>query len=40
MVYMPFDEKTGSGMSVNELLAKQLHKPVTKKFKRKSLCEI
>ena len=47
MVYKFFDKKTGSGaiatsragVSVNEQLAEELHKPVTKKFKR-SLCEI
>ena len=33
MVYNFFDEKTGSGISVNEQLAKELHKPVIKKFK-------
>ena len=32
MVYKFFDEKTGSGMSV---LAKELRKPVAKKFKRR-----
>ena len=35
MVYKSFDKKTGSGISVNEQLAKELHKPVIKKFKRK-----
>ena len=35
MVYKLFDQKTGSGVSVNEKLAGKLHKPVTKKFKRK-----
>ena len=36
-----FDKKTGSRISVNEQLAKELHKTVIKKFKRKkSLCEI
>ena len=34
MVYMFFDKKTGLGMSVNEQLAKELHKPVIKIFKR------
>ena len=35
MVYKFFDKKTGSGISVNEELAEELHKPVIK-----SLCEI
>ena len=35
MVYMFFDKKTGLGMSVNEQLAKELHKPVIKIFKRR-----
>ena len=35
MVYKIFDEKTGSGMSVNEQLAEELHKAVIKKFKRR-----
>ena len=35
MVYKVFDKKTGSGASVNEQLAKELHKPVTKKFKKR-----
>ena len=34
MVYRFFDKKTGSGLSVNEQLAEELHKPVIKKFKR------
>ena len=29
--------KTGSGISVNEQLAKELHKPVIKKFKRRKV---
>ena len=33
MVYKFFDKKTGSGASVNEKLAKVLHKPVIKKTK-------
>ena len=37
MVYKFFDKKTGSGASVNEELAAQLHKPVIKKFKRKKV---
>ena len=43
MVYNIFDKKTGSGaivtskagLSVNEQLAKEWHKPVITKFKRK-----
>ena len=35
VVYKFFDTKTGSGVSVNEELAEELHKPVTKKFKRR-----
>ena len=35
MVYKGFDKKTGSGASVNEQLAKELHKPVTKKSKKR-----
>ena len=34
MVYNFFDEKPGSGISVNEQVAKEVHKPVTKKIKR------
>ena len=34
MVCKIFDKKTGSGVSVNEQLAEELHKPLTKKFKR------
>ena len=33
-------KKTGSGVSVNEGLAEELHKPVIKNSKKKSLCEI
>ena len=33
MVHNPFDKKTGSGISLNEQLAKELNKPVIKKFK-------
>ena len=41
MVYIFFDRKTGSGVSVNEQLVDKLHRPVIKKFKRKkSLREI
>ena len=35
MVYKVFDKKIGLGVSVNEQLAEELHKPVIKKFKRK-----
>ena len=34
MVCKFFDRKTGSGISLNEQLAEELHKPVIKKFKR------
>ena len=37
MVYKFFDKKTGSGLSVNEQLAEEIHKPVIKKFKRRKL---
>ena len=37
MVYNFFDKKTGQGMSVNEELAKELHKPVIKKIKRRKV---
>ena len=37
MVYNFFDKKTGSGMSVNEELAKELHKPVIKNIKRRKV---
>ena len=36
MVYKLFHKKTGSGVRVNEELAEELHKPVIKKFKRKT----
>ena len=32
-----FNKKTGSGARVNEQLAKELHKPVIKKFKRRKV---
>ena len=35
VVYTFFDKKTGSGVSVNEQLTEELHKLVTKKFKRR-----
>ena len=34
MVYKFFDKKTGSGASLNEELAEELHKLVIEKFKR------
>ena len=34
MVHKFFDKKTGLGISVNEQLAEELHKPVFEKFKR------
>ena len=37
MIYKFFDKKTGLGASVNEQLAEELHKPVTKKFKRRKV---
>ena len=37
MVYRFFDQKTASGVSVNEELAQQLHKPVIKKFKTRKV---
>ena len=37
MVYKFFDKKTGSRISVNEQLAEELHKPVSKKFKRRKV---
>ena len=37
MVYNCFDKKTGSGISVNEQVAEELHKPVIKKFKRRKV---
>ena len=37
MVYKFFDKKTGSGTSINEQLAEELHKPVIKKFKRRKV---
>ena len=36
MVCKFFNKKTGSGVNVNEL-AKELHKPVTKKLKRRKV---
>ena len=37
MVYKLFDKKILSSVSVNEDLAKELHKPVIKKLKRKKI---
>ena len=37
IVYKFFDTKTGAGVSVNEPLAKKLHKPVIKKLKRRKI---
>ena len=37
MVYMFFDKKAASGVSVNEQLAEELHKLVIKKFKRRKV---
>ena len=36
-VYNFFDTKTGSRASVNEQLAEELHKPVTKTFKKRNV---
>ena len=35
MDYNGFDKKSGPGVSVNEKLAEELHKPVIKKIKRR-----
>ena len=37
MVYMFFHKKTGPGESVNEQLAEELRKSVTKNFKRRKV---
>ena len=37
MVYNFFDKKTRSGISVNKQVAEELHKPVTKKCKRRKV---
>ena len=37
MVYKSFYEKTGSGVSVNEQLAKELHEPVITKIKSRKV---
>ena len=39
-IYKIFDQKTGPGMSVNEQLAEELHKPVTKYIKRRKFYAI
>ena len=40
MTYKFFDKKAGLGVNVNEQLAKELHKLVIKKFKKKkSICQ-
>ena len=38
MIHKIFDKKTGSGISVNEQLAEEFHKPVIKLFKRRKVC--
>ena len=37
MVYNFFDQKTGSGVDLNEVVAQTIHKPVIKKLKRRKL---
>ena len=37
MVHAFFDKKTGLGISINKELAKEVHKPVTKKLKRRKV---
>ena len=37
IAYTFFDKKTGSGVSVNEQVVEELHKPVTKEFKRRKV---
>ena len=37
MVHKSFDKKTGSGVSLNEQLTEELHKPIAKKFKRRKV---
>ena len=37
MVYNFFDKETGSRVSINEQLAKKLHKPVITKFKKRNV---
>ena len=38
MMYKFFDNKTGSVVNVNEVLAQQLHKPEIKKLKKRKVC--
>ena len=38
MLYKLFDMKTGTGMSENEELAQELHKPFIKKCKKRKVC--
>ena len=38
MAYKFFGKKTGSGLSENEQLSKELHKPAIKTFKRRKVC--
>ena len=38
MVFKVFDKKAEIGVSVNEQLVEELHKPITKKFKRRNIC--
>ena len=40
MVHRSFDKKTGAGINGNEQLAEELHKPVIKNSKKKSICKI
>ena len=37
MVYKSFEKKTGSGVSADNELAQELHKPEIKKFKRRKV---
>ena len=37
MIYQFFEKKTGSGISANQQIAEDLHKPVIKKFKRRKV---
>ena len=37
MVYKFFNKKTGTGININEQIAKKLHKPVIKKVKRRKV---
>ena len=38
MVYTFFDKKTGSGTTINEQLAEELHKLVIRKSKKRKVC--